>query len=282
MREWNDKTTNLYAESTCSRRFVGCIKIYCCLHIHVHGTALCKGQAESLASSRSVRGSHQSLCKMCAFPLPRPYTMRNGEPWCRLCWRVATPAHVVSTPHSKRANWLRSLPESEQEQAIRKYERPYENRMLQWPPVQDLPAPPAPAASAAPTQQALGQPPQSGGPAHPVPGTVNCLSPETPVGMQLSVPYVQSQMPAGDPAWYEFSLEHGMYKCRLCNRWADDGHVNSDKHKRRASHPQSFLPDVYRNVPGPPILQPQQLLPPPPPPTEVPGPSPDVPADSPY
>lgn len=67
----------------------------------------------------------------------------------------------------------------------------------------------------------------------------------------------------GSPAFYEWKPESGNFWCRLCYKNADDNHVLSDRHQKRALYPESYLyPDMFHAA----VDVDTHGMPPPPPP----------------
>jgi uncharacterized Zn finger protein (UPF0148 family) len=65
---------------------------------------------------------------------------------------------------------------------------------------------------------------------------------EKPGGAAVSagalVPY-HYKSPEYNFPWFE-RKDHGEYYCNLCHNWATDGHIASDKHRKRAEYPEWY------------------------------------------
>ena len=56
----------------------------------------------------------------------------------------------------------------------------------------------------------------------------------------------------GRPAFYEWQPEHQEYRCLLCNAYATEGHMSSDRHRFRVANPNWYMADRRIDIGGPP------------------------------
>ena len=56
----------------------------------------------------------------------------------------------------------------------------------------------------------------------------------------------------GHPAFYEWRPEHQEYRCLLCNAYATEGHMSSDRHRFRVANPNWYMADRRIDIGGPP------------------------------
>lgn len=138
--------------------------------------------------------------------LPEWLEVHDGEHYCTLCHAYATDAHLRGAKHLRRLSWW------------------------QWQPDQGW-------------ESWKGGDPWLSRPS--LPGAAQGSSP-TADDQRLAGPLPEAGEEAPPEWWGDarfYSYCEGWWRCRLCSSWADDKHVTSQKHRRRAQHPGYYLDD---------------------------------------
>ena len=140
-------------------------------------------------------------------------TMRDGEWYCRPCWKFVTDEHL-STPNH--------------EQRVKEFNAAEATGSCRW---------------AAPAGNSTGASASGLG------------APLTQAAATDDIP----PPPPGDPRFYEWDARQYKWKCLLCYAYAEDSHIESGKHIRRAKNPRCYLYERRAEQP-PPFLSSSDVL----------------------